>query len=659
MPSKISQIELNGTTYDVRDAEALKLAGTQTENEIVVLSNNENQVLASGTTLDEIFSRIDVATVVDNVINGEWIISIINDDSTVDLSGYDSSNVVNQKIATALSDYYTKLETYDKTEVDRLIANINKITIDIEDDFPANPSENVLYFIAKQGDNGDVYDEYFYIDNNWEHVGSTEIDLSDYATHEWVLENSSKILGLISNSLFYNNTKTVALNENEDILLGNVGYFLMRIVATDYLRYIQLSDNTTVPVYIYGSQNAYLYSGDNIFCYFNGSRVDILSITRGGSPLVVTATFISQSGDGWIGTLDKSNKEILEAYNAGKNINLIAEGAQYNGLLVRVIPATAPETTYPKIELRNVRLNGDDELVEELIIIYDSNSEIYDFIYYSRKAEAPVTDVQDENGDTLVSDGIATIKGLPYIGILNANAGTEQGSYFDVEAYFYDENHNKLDKDIERGWFFFSAITSGKNKMMRAHVNGGEDLIPIYMIVPGTTPQHFNDYAINNPFDVAICTYDGERIWVQGIIRSASYISSQITTALGNYYTKQQTYTKTEVNNIIGSLTLISFLVVDSLPATGRSNIIYLAPSSSSDTGNVYDEWIYINSAWELIGSTAVDLTGYATESWVQEQDYAQALTTEQMAQATSALADYVTINGAYFGTDGTNIIAI
>lgn len=33
-------------------------------------------------------------------------------------------------------------------------------------------------------------------------------------------------------------------------------------------------------------------------------------------------------------------------------------------------------------------------------------------------------------------------------------------------------------------------------------------------------------------------------------------------------------------------------------------------------------------------------------------------LSTEEMAQATSALADYVTINGAYFGTDGENIIA-
>lgn len=35
---------------------------------------------------------------------------------------------------------------------------------------------------------------------------------------------------------------------------------------------------------------------------------------------------------------------------------------------------------------------------------------------------------------------------------------------------------------------------------------------------------------------------------------------------------------------------------------------------------NIYNEYMYINSAWELIGDTAVDLTGYATESYVGEQ---------------------------------------
>lgn len=32
---------------------------------------------------------------------------------------------------------------------------------------------------------------------------------------------------------------------------------------------------------------------------------------------------------------------------------------------------------------------------------------------------------------------------------------------------------------------------------------------------------------------------------------------------------------------------------------------------------NVYNEYMYINGAWELIGDTAVDLTGYATEEYV------------------------------------------
>jgi hypothetical protein len=38
---------------------------------------------------------------------------------------------------------------------------------------------------------------------------------------------------------------------------------------------------------------------------------------------------------------------------------------------------------------------------------------------------------------------------------------------------------------------------------------------------------------------------------------------------------------------------------------------------TSEVANNAYDEYIYVNGGWELLGSSQVDLTGYATESWV------------------------------------------
>lgn len=51
--------------------------------------------------------------------------------------------------------------------------------------------------------------------------------------------------------------------------------------------------------------------------------------------------------------------------------------------------------------------------------------------------------------------------------------------------------------------------------------------------------------------------------------------------------------------------------VVTELPETGEANVIYLVPKQTEDENNVFDEYIWINDDWELIGTTDVDLSGY------------------------------------------------
>lgn len=97
-------------------------------------------------------------------------------------------------------------------------------------------------------------------------------------------------------------------------------------------------------------------------------------------------------------------------------------------------------------------------------------------------------------------------------------------------------------------------------------------------------------------------------------------VSKFVTTTvdnLVNYYKKSETYTKEEINGLIGSTSSINFKVVDLLPETGESNIIYLVPSSKQEENNVKDEYIWINESWELIGSTKIDLSNYYTKDQV------------------------------------------
>lgn len=100
---------------------------------------------------------------------------------------------------------------------------------------------------------------------------------------------------------------------------------------------------------------------------------------------------------------------------------------------------------------------------------------------------------------------------------------------------------------------------------------------------------------------------------------------------LVNYYLKADTYTKSEVQTLIAAIKQFTYELVAVLPTASAStmNKIYLVPSPNSQTENIKDEYITIESNgdyyWEQIGSTAIDLSGYVTTVALNEKlaDYA------------------------------------
>ncbi len=69
---------------------------------------------------------------------------------------------------------------------------------------------------------------------------------------------------------------------------------------------------------------------------------------------------------------------------------------------------------------------------------------------------------------------------------------------------------------------------------------------------------------------------------------------------------------ESEVLNAISNSQHMTKEIVDTLPTTGEQFKMYLVPVEG-DENNVYEEWLWINNAWEKIGDTAtvVDLTPY------------------------------------------------
>ncbi|MBQ6628522.1 MAG: tail fiber protein [Methanosphaera sp.] len=102
---------------------------------------------------------------------------------------------------------------------------------------------------------------------------------------------------------------------------------------------------------------------------------------------------------------------------------------------------------------------------------------------------------------------------------------------------------------------------------------------------------------------------------VSDLTNDTGFITNTVNN-LTNYYTTSNTYTKSEVDTLIGAISTLNIQVVQSLPSTGSTTTIYLVPKTAS-TNDAYDEYIYVNNSWEHIGSTEVDLSNYYNKSQV------------------------------------------
>lgn len=98
---------------------------------------------------------------------------------------------------------------------------------------------------------------------------------------------------------------------------------------------------------------------------------------------------------------------------------------------------------------------------------------------------------------------------------------------------------------------------------------------------------------------------------------------------LTDYYLKTETYSQTEVNNLIAGIKTITYEIVQTLPTASAttyfndSKKVYMLRNSASTGTDFYEEYITIRSgsagsytySWELIGTTQIDLSGYVPTS--------------------------------------------
>ena len=162
-----------------------------------------------------------------------------------------------------------------------------------------------------------------------------------------------------------------------------------------------------------------------------------------------------------------------------------------------------------------------------------------------------------------------------------------------------------------------------------------------YDIRPKEDASHQNVSAEEKATWNAKSDFSGNYADLQGKPDLSQFVT-KVVDDLTNYYLKSETYTKQEVQQLLSSFNSGVFKIVDTLPTASAATTglkIYLVPSQNQEAQNVKDEFITIEEngsyRWEQIGSTAMSLDGYVTETALN-----QALSSYVTSSAfTSALA--------------------
>lgn len=187
--SDLSKIAKTGNYEDLNNKPNIptKTSDVQNDGDGSSKFATEQYVNQNGGKIDEIQVNGVPQQIVDKKVNLN--IDFTEQDPTVpnyvkNIAESDIENWNNKVDATTenLVNYYLKKDTYSKEEVNQLISDINGLKKEIVTTLPTeNIDTNTIYLVAKEsGDGNDYYNEYLYINGNFEFIGSTQIDLTDY-----------------------------------------------------------------------------------------------------------------------------------------------------------------------------------------------------------------------------------------------------------------------------------------------------------------------------------------------------------------------------------------------------------------------------------------------------------------------------------------------
>lgn len=145
---------------------------------------------------------------------------------------------------------------------------------------------------------------------------------------------------------------------------------------------------------------------------------------------------------------------------------------------------------------------------------------------------------------------------------------------------------------------------------------------------------------------------------VEALEAKDGVLAGEIDALETNVYTRQQT--DNAIATAIAAVDHLSREIVEALPENANANVIYMVRREGGAGQDVYNEYMYINGAWEIIGDTSVDLTDYAKKEDILVKSVSSDFTVTEAGQLTLNAAAAPEINGSNISNIAiTNVVGL
>lgn len=211
--------------------------------------------------------------------------------------------------------------------------------VEVVTELPDTGVANVIYLVPKEdtGDN-DIFDEYLWVDNDWEHIGSTDIDLSNYYTKAQVDSKIPPFFTLTLNNNIPDTSSDITDQTSKNNASALINTLYQNNIAQCIVYVSGSSTSANSQKYIYklaapitvttGTNNFYFYSdptshNGEFKIYYNRDMLISGTWTEG----VFTCTAIRLNEGMVVDVINYAKKNTAQTFSAKQTFSVLPESS--------------------------------------------------------------------------------------------------------------------------------------------------------------------------------------------------------------------------------------------------------------------------------------------------------------------------------------------